>query len=398
MTDSDFDYRAFFHSAPGLYLVLDADLRVVTATESYCRATAMDWLAIAGTSYFDVLDAEIARQGHGESASLRASFARVLETKRRDAMPLQRFDFRSEDGSCEERYWSVMNVPILGRDGEVRWLVHRIREMTQTVRDRESVESQRRLMQEREDLIEALRAANRELADRERAPGDTARLARLDTIALMTSAIAHDMSQPLVSAMNYLSAFRRTVAAKGATDVPMSHVEKAEQQLKRAGEIVRGLRSYIAGEKTARRPESLSEMIRHAADLCEVVFRQRRTQIDFALDESLPATLVDRTQIVQVLVNIFNNAAEAMQDRPERKIHVRTWREGPNRRVDIADTGPGIMSELIEQLFKPFRSGKGAGLGLGLAICREIVQSHDGTLCARPNEPCGTIFSLTLPA
>jgi C4-dicarboxylate-specific signal transduction histidine kinase len=397
MTDQDFDYRAFFHSAPGLYLVLDVGFRIVTATDSYCHATLTERDVIIGRELFEVFPDNPGNPSADGVRNLRESLERVLQTRRRDAMAVQRYDIRRQDGGFEERHWSPMNVPILDESGAVRWIVHRVRDVTQALRDSETIESQRRLAAEQDNVIAALRAANRELADRDRAPGDTGRLARLDTIALMTSAIAHDMSQPLASAMNYLSAFRRTTKQAGAVTLPLQYVEKAEQQLKRAADIVRGLRSYIAGEKTPCRPESLSEMIRNAGELCEVVFRLRRTEIEYEFDESLPPVFVDRTQIVQVLVNIFNNAAQAMQDRPQRKIHVRTRRVGTELEVDIADTGPGIAPEMMEEVFKPFHSDNKKGLGLGLAICREIMQSHDGALCVRSNEPGGAVFCLTLP-
>jgi C4-dicarboxylate-specific signal transduction histidine kinase len=311
-------------------------------------------------------------------------------------MPLQRFDLPDEDGNLEERYWSVVNVPIADDDGNVRWIVHRIRDMTQSVRERESAESQQRLAQEQEELIETLRAANRELIDRGRRIGDTEKLARLDTVALMTSAIAHDLSQPLVSATNFLGAFRRHVC-DGRPELPVDLIDKAEAQIKRAGEIVRNLRSFIAGEASTRRAESVQEMVRRAAAHCEVDFRLRKTEAVLRVPDDLPRVLADRTQIEQVLVNVMRNAVEAMKDQAERRLVVSAVAESGFVRIDVADSGPGFGPEEAANLFRPFQATGSKGLGLGLAICREIVQAHSGTIAAKPNLPHGAVISIGLP-
>jgi PAS domain S-box-containing protein len=392
----EFDYRAFFESAPGLYLVVDRDLRIVTATDSWCAAMRRTRDEIAGRDIFEVLSQNL-ESGEPGVENLRASLVRVLQTRRRDAMEIQRLDVREPDGGLQERHWAPMNVPILDEDRQVRWIVHRVRDVTEAVRDRETIQSQRRLAREQGDIIEALRAANRELADRDRQPGDTAKLARLGTIRLMTSAIAHDMSQPLLSAMSYLGAFRRKTADVQVA-LPLEYLEKAEEQLRRAGDVVRGLRGFIAGEEGPRRIEDMGAMIRHAVELCDDFLRQGGVEIAIDVETGLPKVMADRTQIEQALVNLVRNAVEAMRDRPARRLTISTRSEGRYVRVDVSDCGPGISGLAMDNIFKPFRTSKSGSLGVGLSICREIVLAHDGTICAGAASPAGFTVSFSLPA
>ena len=396
MTEQDFDYRAFFHSAPGLYLVLDPNLRVVTASDSYCDAILTDRDAIVGRGIFEILPDNPGDPSAGGPRNLRESLERVLQTRRRDAMPIQRYDVRRPDGSFEERHWSPMNVPFLDGAGAVRWIVHRVRDVTQALRDRDTIESQRMLASEQEDLIAALRAANRELADRDRQPGDTTKLGRLNTIALMTSAIAHDMSQPLVAASNYISAFIRK--NQGVTLSEVHYLEDASRQIHRAGAIVKSLRNFISTGEGRRRLEDLADIARRAAALCEPASRLLDVAISLELSADLPRVSVDRTQIEQVLVNLLTNAIEAVRGRSEQIVSVSVRRSGDGVYVEVADNGPGLSPERAAEIFEPFHTSKSGGMGLGLPICREIVRAHDGEIQVLPNRPQGAVFSFTIPA
>ncbi|HTQ14850.1 MAG TPA: ATP-binding protein [Rhizomicrobium sp.] len=390
-----FDYRALFESAPGLLLVLDREFNIVDATDNYIRVTGLDWRALEGEAYFPVLEREIARRGFGESASLRDSFRRVLDTRRRDEMPVQRFDLPGESGALEERYWSVTNVPILAADGSVNYLVHRVRDITRSLKARNEIESQRRLAQEREDLIDALRAANRELADLERKAGDSARLGRLNTVALMTSAIAHDMSQPLVAASSYITAYSRVNRTSAAVNPEL--LDKAGDQIRRAGEIVSSLRSFISNGEGRQRAEDAGAMVRHALSLFEPTARRLNVEADCEIAGELPPVHADRTQIEQVLVNLLTNAAEAMGGGATRRAHVAVRRADGVVRIDVRDNGPGLSKDLVAAVFEPFHTSKSHGMGLGLPICREILRAHNGEIWLSANGPDGATFSVTLP-
>jgi two-component system sensor kinase FixL len=116
-------------------------------------------------------------------------------------------------------------------------------------------------------------------------------------------------------------------------------------------------------------------------------------------DANMPNVLVDRVQIQQVLINLVRNALEAMERSEVRELRIATRYLSDRRQaqVTVADTGPGIAPEIAARLFQPFVSSKEHGMGLGLSICREIVEAHGGQLSAKANRPTGTVFSMMLP-
>ena len=117
------------------------------------------------------------------------------------------------------------------------------------------------------------------------------------------------------------------------------------------------------------------------------------------LQASLAPVLIDKVQIQQVVLNLVRNAVEAMEDSERRELTISTV--APAARfveVKVADTGPGVPAEISARLFEPFVTTKKSGMGLGLSICREIVEAHGGRLSAAPNGPRGTVFTMTLPA
>ena len=116
------------------------------------------------------------------------------------------------------------------------------------------------------------------------------------------------------------------------------------------------------------------------------------------LDGDLPPVQVDKIQIQQVIVNLIRNATEAMRDSSIRELVISSYRAGPNLvEVAIADTGPGVSDAVADQLFEAFVTTKEAGMGVGLSICRTIVEAHGGRISTAPNRPNGTIFKIQLP-
>ncbi|MCC6659762.1 MAG: response regulator [Phycisphaerales bacterium] len=165
------DFRRLFEASPGLYLVLDADLRIVAATDAYLAATMTVRGEILGRYLFDVLPDNPADTAATGVVNLTRSLERVLETRRSDTMAVQKYDIRKPDGSFEERHWSPVNSPILGRDGRVRYIVHRVEDVTEFVRlkkagadlSRESAQSRSRAQQMEAEVLQ--RSAERQRAE-----------------------------------------------------------------------------------------------------------------------------------------------------------------------------------------------------------------------------------------
>jgi two-component system sensor kinase FixL len=176
-------------------------------------------------------------------------------------------------------------------------------------------------------------------------------------------------------------------------------MEKAIAQAQRAGDVIRRLRGFVGKGETERRLQSLNQLVEEALALALVGARQRGVRASLELDQTLPPVLVDHVQIQQVVLNLVRNAIEAMEqvERRELTIGTRRVREQGMAEVIVADTGPGIAPELADRLFQPFVTTKATGMGLGLSICREIVEAHQGRLTTAPASSGGTVFRVALP-
>jgi two-component system sensor kinase FixL len=223
---------------------------------------------------------------------------------------------------------------------------------------------------------------------------------RLSVMGQMASTMAHELNQPLTAVTNYLEAGRQLLATgAGRPERIADLMEKAIGQAQRAGDVIRRLREFVGKGETERRPQSVNQLVEEAVALALVGARQRGVRTSFELDHTLPPVVVDHVQIQQVVLNLVRNAIEAMEqvERRELVIGTRTIPEQGMVEISVADSGPGIAPELADRLFQPFVTTKATGMGLGLSICREIVEAHHGRLTASPGSPGGAVFRLTLP-
>ncbi len=221
---------------------------------------------------------------------------------------------------------------------------------------------------------------------------------RLSVMGQMASTMAHELNQPLTAVVNYLAAGRQLLAS-GAGERVGEMIEKAAAQAQRAGDVIRRLRGFVSKGETERRIHSLNQLVEEALALALVGARQRGVRVSIEFDHTVPAVLVDNVQIQQVVLNLARNAVEAMEPVERREITIGT-RAIPDENiveVTVADTGPGIAPELADRLFQPFVTTKPTGMGLGLSICREIVEAHHGRLTAAPRPAGGTILRVSLP-
>ncbi len=162
--------------------------------------------------------------------------------------------------------------------------------------------------------------------------------------------------------------------------------------------MIRHLREFVARGEGERHIEELPKLIEEASALALVGAKERGVHVTFSLDPQAPLVLADRIQVQQVLLNLIRNAIEAMQDGPRRELRVTTRalpRDGLVE-IGVADTGPGLAPEVGERLFQPFVTTQGTGDGVGLSICRTIVEAHWRKILAesRPGEGRGSRFTL----
>ncbi len=222
---------------------------------------------------------------------------------------------------------------------------------------------------------------------------------RLSSVGTMASALAHELNQPLTVVTNYLEAARDLLDTPDAESMQMVQqaLDEAAKQSVRAGQIVRKLRDYVSRGEVEKRPTSLVPLLGDAVALVQTEMSESAAQISVSVGEFVPEVMVDPIQIQQVVINIVRNAIEAMSRQQDRQISIRADASANSLvRVTIEDNGPGIDKDVSEQLFRPLASSKTTGMGLGLSICRTIVEAHGGTIEAMPVGERGTRFAFTL--
>ena len=224
-------------------------------------------------------------------------------------------------------------------------------------------------------------------------------ISRLTAMGEMASTLAHELNQPLSAISNYLKGSRRLIEAQTDERSTMMRdaLDKAAEQAIRAGQIIRRLRDFVARGESERRVENITKLVEEASALALVGAKDQAIRVRFRFDPSVELTLADKIQIQQVLLNLMRNAVEAMQDSAKRELLLAVApADNDMVRITVADTGSGISPDVASQLFQPFITTKQQGMGVGLSICRTIVESHGGQIWAEPNPGGGTVFHFTL--
>ena len=226
-------------------------------------------------------------------------------------------------------------------------------------------------------------------------------MSRFTALGEMASALAHEINQPLTAITNYLKGCRRLLEQSSDERAPILRdaVEKAAEQALRAGQVIRHLRDFVARGESERHVENLPKLIEEASALALVGAKERGIRVIYRFDPTAEFVLADRIQIQQVLLNLMRNAIEAMEDAPRRELIVSTMpMDDGMARISVADTGTGLAPEVAKQLFQPFITTKRHGMGVGLSICRTIVEAHGGKIWADSMADQGVAFHFTLRA
>ncbi|MFC4621415.1 PAS domain S-box protein [Comamonas nitrativorans] len=233
---------------------------------------------------------------------------------------------------------------------------------------------------------------------------------RLITMGEMASSVAHELNQPLTAINNYCSGMLSRLDSGSLTESQMRFaLEKTAHQAQRAGQVIQHIRSFVKRSKPNRAPAQVEDMVAEAMELANIELRRRNVRLSHHIAARLPPVLADAILIEQVLVNLMKNAAEAIDHggRPEGQrsvellVRPKTLEQRPGVEFAIQDTGPGLPPQVLERLFEAFFSTKSEGMGIGLNLCRSIVESHSGRLQAQNlyngSEVTGCCFSFWIP-
>lgn len=229
------------------------------------------------------------------------------------------------------------------------------------------------------------------------------RIGRLNALSALTSTLAHELNQPLAAANNYLTAAklqarRCTPEGMAPEKTPEHIIELATQQVFRAGEIIRRMRTFTQSGEVTARLTNVTQATDKAIETTLSSMSPRPLVIRKSYADDLPDVMLDPVQFEQVISNLVRNAIEAMDDVETPELGVSIRQQGGDIMIEVTDNGPGFSPGVLETLFQPFRTEKRRGLGLGLPICRTVIEAHGGKIAGEAGEECGARFSITLPA
>jgi two-component system sensor kinase FixL len=338
---------------------------IVGAETGRLGRDGFDWQSLLNPSDVDRLRACFIE----DTASHASERSLSLQIRRLDG------EIRDLNGKFRYRYQS---------NGSVQKLVGIFRDVTDQLRDREEVELRgARLLELQSEL---------------------AHTSRLSAMGEMAAALAHELNQPLTAVANSVGAVEmilkdpdRPVDDKRRAQI-LRAAKHAETQAVRAGEIIRRLREFISRGEADTSVESLGRLIDESLALALPNAGAEGITVERTVAAKASRVLANRIQIQQVLVNMIRNAVESMrgQFRPK-SITIAATAEDGMATISITDTGAGVSADLVERLFSPFMSTKADGMGVGLSICRRIVEAHGGKLWYEETEGLGARFKFTLP-
>jgi two-component system, LuxR family, sensor kinase FixL len=223
-------------------------------------------------------------------------------------------------------------------------------------------------------------------------------VSRLTAMGEMASSLAHELNQPLSAITSYLRGAATLLKADAVDKARIGEaMDRSAAQALRAGDIIKRLREFVAKGETEHTIEDPATLMEEAAALALVGAREQGVRVSLRCDHELPHIVVDKIQIQQVALNLIRNAIEAMETTSRRELTIAVSRQGSHAFFAVADTGTGIAPEIAQHLFQPFVTSKANGMGVGLSICRTIIESHGGRIAARANDGGGTVFEFTLP-
>jgi PAS domain S-box-containing protein len=368
LRESETKIRDYAETASDWFWEIGPDYKFTLLTENAFRSNSAD--RIGTLCWAHALDLET------EPQKWRLVLA-TLDSRK----PFRDFVYCSVDGSGSPMYVRASGKPVFDANGEF----HGYRGTGTDVTALRNVEAEARENERR------YREAQLELAHAN----------RVVTMGQLTASITHEVNQPITAAVTYALAARRFLSAAP----PNFHeVEDALSRIvkegNRAGEVVGRIRALIKKAPARKDAVEVNDAILEIIALTRTEAASNSVLVRTQLAEGLPRVQGDRVQLQQVLLNLIINAIEAMRDvgEEERELLISSRYEPDGVSVEVRDSGPGFPSTVLDRVFEAFYTTKPGGLGLGLSICRSIIEAHNGRLWASPNVPRGAIFGFVAPA
>jgi signal transduction histidine kinase len=412
------DFKALFEGAPGLYLVLTPDLRIVAVSDAYSLATMTKRADILGRALFEVFPDNPDDPASDGVRNLNASLQRVLKFHRADAMPVQKYDIRkpeAEGGGFEVRYWSPRNSPVLGADGRLAYIIHRVEDVTEFIRLKEQGAEQDKLAEELRDRTRQMEAEvflrAREVKQAKQQLEDEQRLRqtqKMEAVGHLTGGIAHDFNNLLTVIIGMAE-----ILSEDLSDDPdrLASVRMIADAAQRGAEVTRQLLAFSRQQPLQPRETDLNTLVEDTAKLLRPSLGEQ-VEVQLALEEDSWSALVDPSHLTTALINLAFNARDAMADGGKLTLETGNVyldeaytalnaevRPGHYVMVAVSDTGSGIPEAIRDKVFEPFFTTKetGKGTGLGLSMVYGFVKQSNGHIKIYSEEGHGTSIKLYLP-
>ncbi len=408
--------ESLFESLPGLFLILTPELKIVSASDAYLEATMTTRAELIGHGVFEVFPDNPDDIDATGVSNLRASLDRVRKTAAPDTMAIQKYDIRRPDGVFEERYWSPINSPLLGADGRIEYLIHRVEDVTDFMRQKsppasDAVQLRSRMQQMEAEIFnnsQQLLAANQQLLDANaqllQAKSDAEAANRAKSTFLST--MSHEIRTPMNAILGYAQLMLRDPGLGMDAKTNLKIIGRSGEHLLGLIDDVLDMSKIEAG-RTELNPAAfnLSRLLHDLAAMFRLRAEAKALRFQMLADvEAVPYVVGDQGKIRQVLINLLGNAVKFTQ-LGQIQMHV-TWEQ---READqlwlsarVEDTGVGIANEEQKKLFEPFsqvRTGLDSlkGTGLGLAISRKYARLMGGDITVTSKPGVGSVFQFEMP-
>jgi signal transduction histidine kinase/ActR/RegA family two-component response regulator len=397
------DFRTLFEAVPGLYLVLDPDLRIVAVSDAYLAATMTRRPAILGRGIFEVFpDNPDDRTATGEG-NLSASLARVQHDRVPDAMAVQKYDVRrpeEEGGDFEVRYWSPVNTPVLDDQRRLRYIIHQVSDVTEFVslqqRGGEQVAIAGELRARAEQMQSEILNRSAELQD-----ANQQLRAANDAKNAFLSHTSHELRTPLTAILGFSELLTLTPLNDQQRDWSTAILKAGRHLLRLVNEVLDISRIESRDLAISLEPTAVAPMLSDALELVTPLAESRRVRIHPPqLRAGSGYVLADNQRLKQVIVNLLSNAIKYNREGGEVQIAVTPTRD-QGVRITVTDTGHGIDQASLGKLFVPFERLDAAatgveGTGLGLALSRTLIEAMGGHLGVDSTPGTGSSFWVEL--
>jgi signal transduction histidine kinase len=392
------DYQALFEAAPGLYLVLRKDLTIIAVSNAYVEATLTRREDIIGRGIFDVFPDNPDDPAATGARNLRESLERVLKSCKSDSMAVQKYDVQRPDGGFEERFWSPINTPVLDATGNVRYIIHKVEEVTEFVRLKQQHRAELESGAEARDQVSKVEAEiflrAQEVAEANR------KLRELDRLRTNFFAnISHELRTPLTLILGPVARMLSEAEPGSVNRRGLETVERnAKLLLKQVNDLL-DVAKLEAGQLDLNYAKAdIAQFARVLAANFETLAHDQQVALTVDAPEALVAE-IDEEKLERVLLNLLSNAFKFTPAGGD--IDIAIERDGDDAVVRVADSGPGIPVDARTKVFERFQqladAGKIGGTGLGLSIVKEFVALHRGSVHIEDSPRGGAAFVVRLP-